>query len=419
MITRQDIMRRFDDFCVRSGVGWAYARPLDLERATKTGDIDILVARHHIADCIGFFRAQKDIAVTRIMPRVDGSTVFIYSADFGFTHIDLISALHVRGTDFAHVHEMLLRASRDDFWSVLHPVDQAVLLIMTHGVKHAQAPKHDYALFIQDAFKNHDDALSARLLDLVGGACMLDIREAARTGDLSHVDWRSVRMTFLRRGNIVANVTRAVWHALHDVECRFATRKSSIVFLGVDGSGKTTIIQALHRILDGSAHHVRHCRVVPILPWQSEPDSTKAVSNPHARKNRGPIGSIAKVFYLFTRYCLVHAWPWRGSVLFLFDRHMADMVVDPRRYRYGGPTALLMRLLSLLPQPTLSVLVDIDPHIAHRRKPELPLAELRRQADAYRHMMGSLPNPISIKGDDPVQDNINRILRSYLQVMHG
>jgi hypothetical protein len=419
MITRDEWVRRFDDFCGRNNYAWAYARPLHLEHAGKTGDIDIIVPRDAVPACVGFLRAQKDIQVIQCVNRVDGVTVFLYGVGHGFTHIDFTFFLGIRGVAFAQTHEMTLRVERHGDWVVLHPVDQAVLLVMTHGVKHGMPPKPDYVAFIARVFRDHDDALSARLLDIVGGDAMMSIREAAMSGDMSTIRWRALRRGLLLRGNVVENMARAVWHSLADMECRLFAPKTTIAFFGVDGAGKTTLIHALKMRLDGAAHVVRHCHFLPLWPWQKEPDSSKVMSTPHARNNRGVCGSMAKAFYVWARYVAAYAWPWRGSVLFVFDRHMADMLVDPRRYRYRGPRRFLDLLLAWSPRPDVSVLVDIDPHIAHRRKPELPLAEMRRQADAYRALAGHIPNFIKIDGTVSVDENTNLILRSFLGVKHG
>jgi len=68
---------------------------------------------------------------------------------------------------------------------------------------------------------------------------------------------------------------------------------------------------------------------------------------------------------------------------FLLERGWLDMIVDPRRY--GLRKNVLIRMLSfLVPRPDLLVVLDVDPALAHRRKPELSPEEIERQLAEWR-----------------------------------
>ncbi len=58
----------------------------------------------------------------------------------------------------------------------------------------------------------------------------------------------------------------------------------------------------------------------------------------------------------------------------LNDRHFLDILVDQRRYRYGGPLWLLRLIRRLIPKPDLVNLLDAPPKVLQARKQELSFA---------------------------------------------
>lgn len=78
--------------------------------------------------------------------------------------------------------------------------------------------------------------------------------------------------------------------------------------------------------------------------------------------------------------------------LIVFDRYYHDLLVDPRRYRYGGPMWLVRWIGKLIPKPDLWVLLDAPPHVLQARKQEVTPQETARQREAYLDLANKLPN---------------------------
>ena len=81
---------------------------------------------------------------------------------------------------------------------------------------------------------------------------------------------------------------------------------------------------------------------------------------------------------------IVHQRAKHGLVV--FDRHLVDLLADPRRYRYGGPAWLARAACRLVPRPDVLVVLDAPPAIVRARKQEVPPAESERQRLAYRRL---------------------------------
>ena len=59
------------------------------------------------------------------------------------------------------------------------------------------------------------------------------------------------------------------------------------------------------------------------------------------------------------------------------------MLVDPRRYRYGGAMWLARWVGKIIPKPDLWILLDAPAEVLQKRKQEVPPEETARQRRAY------------------------------------
>jgi thymidylate kinase len=192
-----------------------------------------------------------------------------------------------------------------------------------------------------------------------------------------------------------------------------------VAVLGLDGSGKTSVGDAVERRL---AQAFRRIRREHFLPWWP-PSRRNAgpVTDPHGAPPRGPVSSALKLAYYLAEAWLGQAlrvWPAKvRSTLVLFDRYYHDLLADPRRYRYGGPMGLAHFVGRLVPKPDLFIVLDLPAEVAHARKPEVPLEEARRLRERYLALARSLPNAHVVDASRPLEDvvaEVEQILLSHL-----
>ena len=160
-----------------------------------------------------------------------------------------------------------------------------------------------------------------------------------------------------------------------------------IAFLGCDGSGKSAVITGIGERLRANGVAVAHGHWMPkALHRQSAVNKPIAADNPHGLPPRGAFLSMMKLMWLAVNWWL--AW-WRDlrrssrRGVVLFDRYHADLLVDPRRYRYGGPMSLARLASSLMPRPDLVIYLDAPAEVLLARKQEVPLEALERGRAAY------------------------------------
>jgi thymidylate kinase len=190
-----------------------------------------------------------------------------------------------------------------------------------------------------------------------------------------------------------------------------------IVFLGPDGCGKSSVIERLEGEL---STHFSQVQVYHLRPrWGGGGARQGApVLDPHGLPPRSAFSSLAKLIYLTLDYATIYLWRLgasaaRASTLTIFDRYYHDLLVDPRRYRYGAPMWLARRFARLMPSPDLWILLDAPAEVIHKRKQEVPLHETARQCQAFRELIARLPNAHVIDATAP----LDQVVRSAQQLI--
>jgi thymidylate kinase len=124
-----------------------------------------------------------------------------------------------------------------------------------------------------------------------------------------------------------------------------------------------------------------HLKPRIIVARRSDPGA--AFDNPHGKPPRSALVSVAKI-----SIWLMEAWygsffQEEKKTLLICDRYYHDLLVDPKRYRYGGPHWAAVLVGKLMPRPSLWILLDAPAEVLQARKQEVPLEETARQRDAY------------------------------------
>lgn len=191
-------------------------------------------------------------------------------------------------------------------------------------------------------------------------------------------------------------------------------RQVIVVILGTDGCGKSSVVERLENRLAGSFSEVRVLHLRPRLGRGGAREGSP-VLEPHRLPPRGPIASIAKLLYLLVDYCSIYPWTWRQRAspapggLLIFDRYYHDLLVDPRRYRYGAPLWLARTVGHLVPSPDLWILLDAPPDVIRGRKREVAYDELVRQRRTYLDFIDRLKNGHVVDAAKPLADVTQRV----------
>jgi thymidylate kinase len=197
----------------------------------------------------------------------------------------------------------------------------------------------------------------------------------------------------------------------------------SLVFLGPDGVGKSTLVAGLLDALKpvfrlDQTFHWRPGVVVPIR------DGDGALSNPHDDPPRGAMLSVLFLLGFFLDFWVGHILRIRPlltrSGLVIFDRYYYDVLVDSKRYRYAGPKWLLRVMALFLPnRDELVFVLDAPEQVILSRKRQLPEEELRRMRVDYRQLSTRLKQCYLIETQSGPQQTLAQACRIVFAHLAG
>lgn len=200
-----------------------------------------------------------------------------------------------------------------------------------------------------------------------------------------------------------------------------------IAILGVDGAGKSTIINAIKPVLDNATHnativqHLRPTLLPPLARFKGKGTiPNKPVLDPHGSKPSGTFGSLFRLIYLFLDYVLGYWFVTRLQIakqptVVIFDRYVYDMIIDQRRFRIALPNKLILWVTRFVPKPDLIFCLYGNPNVLTARKKELPLTEVERQVTVIKELFFNDSRAVFINTEGTVVDTYNLILLKLME----
>lgn len=189
-----------------------------------------------------------------------------------------------------------------------------------------------------------------------------------------------------------------------------------ICFLGADGAGKTAVGDQLQKELTPAFRRFQRFHLRPYL-LGTEGDGV-AVTDPHGKPARSVLASMAKLAYFWLDYTFGYWFKVRllkvRSTLVIFDRYYHDLLMDPKRYRYGAPAWMARIIGKLIPKPDLFIILDAPAEVINARKQEVSLNETKKQRAAYLSFAKEHDNCIVLNTDQSLDETVHE---GYLAVI--
>lgn len=210
-----------------------------------------------------------------------------------------------------------------------------------------------------------------------------------------------------------------------------AKNKVTITFLGTDGSGKSTIINAIMPTLNEAFHdgvHYEHMRpnylpsLAVAMGKKKKGEPVTVCTDPHAEKPSGFFGSLLRLSYYMTDYTYgyfrkiyldksikTHVW--------IFDRYYYDYLIDPRRGRIKLPKWIISFYGCFVPTPDIIICLGTDAEKIHQRKPELPLEEVKRQVKELQRFTRKNKKAVWIDTGCSMEESVDKTMEVILSMM--
>jgi energy-coupling factor transporter ATP-binding protein EcfA2 len=280
---------------------------------------------------------------------------------------------------------------------------------------------------IGDLARQDPDRYRAHLAVIFGTRWAASLASAALAGAVPDPSSRrkSMRSQSIRRLERNLGLIRLpiAWAARVLERLRYPTGLSVLV-VGPDGAGKSTLVSSLSSSLESFFGRMTHLHWRPgILPPPGAVLGTPVgdPSQPHGRPPHGRALSIGLLLYHWLDFQIgeiVRVMPTRArSGLVLWERGWWDIAADPVRYRMRVPRGLVLSLGRALHRPDLVLVLEAPPDVLLTRKMELEQKEAARQTLAWRDVLPKRIPRVYLDGTGSPTDVRRRAQEAVLRFM--
>jgi thymidylate kinase len=412
------------------GISFLVLRNYENLPEDTTNDIDILVLPEQRAAAENCLVKTARAAGFQLHNRAEFSPVslfFFHPESLQQIQFDLFASLTWRGFALMSAHAILERRSDRGLFSVPHPSHEALTCLLNRQIYRGYV-KEDYKPAILAAVRQHPREVDAALCDMFGRTVAKQLTQAIESEDWPGVEAQTGPM---RRQLVWRRVTRAPLDTLCSIlnDLRRLLRRwlhppgITIVLLGADGCGKSTVAAGLSEALRHTFAPDKSLRVhwKPTVFLKQRRAERPPTADPHALPPRGRLASLILLGYHWLEYLAgivlqFHRVLFRNGLV-LIDRYHYDFIVDPRRYRLQVSPSVVRAWFRFLPKPDLVFLLDAPPEVLRARKQEVPLDEVRRQREAFRALAAGLPNATIVDATQPSEAVVRAIIRQVLEYL--
>jgi len=176
--------------------------------------------------------------------------------------------------------------------------------------------------------------------------------------------------------------------------------------MGVDGSGKTTLANKLHKMFSGS----KYLHLKPYILFQ---DRRTVIKDPHHEKKSIFILSLVRFMSWLISYKVFFFLNKRKKI-YIFDRYAHDVIIDPQRYKHNLSTGLTKCILNFFPKPDLWIFLNPTLKTIESRKRELSIKEIKRQIKDYTKFFRNQKNVLKLNKNTKEKKLIKQIKKKII-----
>jgi O-antigen/teichoic acid export membrane protein/adenylate kinase len=426
---RVELLRRAFQALERDGIPFCVTHGYrNLETAVDS-DVDCVVSAsvqpHRIAKALRF--TQQDGSAAKVVQWfADGAQYIIIADDHGrspeMVQLHLSPAFELNGRVFYTAEEILASKQRcGDFYVPSPAVEFACILLnrITKGFI-----KDNHATRLIELFQTDAAGCEAQVRRFWSDSNATLITDAMRSGVVDALHRALPQLAADAHHQVGKRQLPAIAARTVSAAARRASRwlrpKSGfhVVFLGPDGVGKSTIIEHVRESISPAFLRTTYHTFAPsIIPHKFQPEKP----TPHALPPRSLAASLVKAAWWSMCYtcgylATIHGDRARGGFA-MNHRYLLDAIVDPKRYRYSGPTSLLRAIWFIAPKPDLVILLDAPAEVIQARKKEVAFEETARQRKEYLALLSGMKYGRVVNAARPIDAVVAEVNEIILRML--
>jgi len=373
---------------------------IDDYSVSENSDIDLLIKPELRPEIISFAGNNPLVERIKIRRKSFMSTLELYFYDGSFLSIDLIEKFMRKSLHYLNeVSFLKYLPESEGKYKVANVLSQFDYVYLFYLLNHSDIPEKHRRYYQGLPIWEQE-----MILKLIRSKYRI---KASKFSDLFRFSAKSLeivnRYLNMKQSNSgMAKVRNGINYLLDTLRQAFYMRGHMITLSGVDGVGKTTIINNLVRELKGKFRKrvvvLRHRpSVLPILSTyrygKKKAEKIATVQLPHEGSNRNKLSSLLRFAYYFTDYLLGHIYVFfryliRGYVV-VYDRYYFDFIADSRRSNLAISKKVTKFFYRFVHKPDLNFFLYASPDIIRRRKQELSKSDISRMTKDYTEVFES------------------------------
>ncbi|OON67227.1 hypothetical protein [Hymenobacter sp. CRA2] len=366
-----------------------------------TSDVDLLLPHAQVQATAAFLRRFPLVRSAAVRRQAHMASVDCFFHDGSFLSVDLLHQVLRKAVQMVDSAEMLAGARVASAGvpvpALWHDFEYTWLFYWLNGSDvpaphrrffEQRSPQEQRMLldYLVDKYCLHFDSVASACTYQPLIAVQLRLMVHAQAGNgYWQLQWRNLR------------------YALHTAASFFRPHGFVITFSGVDGAGKSTVIEHIKERLEKKWRKrvvvIRHRpSVLPILSaWKygkAEAEQRAVQTLPRQGENQKLSSSLVRFGYYYLDYLLGQVVVWlkytRRGIVVLYDRYYFDFINDSRRSNISLPEPLTRGLYAFVNKPRLNFFLYADPEEILRRKQELSGDTIRELTQKYQTLFGQL-----------------------------
>ena len=368
----------------------------DLSDLPKESDLDILVAENVAIKIARLIQDTPDIEIIQQEEKLDVTHYYLHFKNGDFLQLDLLSQL---------MRKQLVYLPNTYIWNNVIEINGIKTCPKSIVFEHALLFNFLNYNGLTDKYFNFFSSLSApQQMYLLDG-----INQKYDTS--FHSFFETTIFKQQHRAKLLQSVKKLKTNTSKNQfknGCKYVNnywsslkvnRGQIITFSGVDGAGKSTIIQDTLNMIQGTFRKkvivLRHRpSLLPILSaWRygkKGAEQRSVARLPRQGTNSNQISSILRFGYYYIDYLIGQLYVWIKYVLrgytVLYDRYYFDFIADGKRSNIQLNKAIPKRLYQFLLKPDLNIFLYADTATILARKQELAVKDIEELTNNYRKL---------------------------------
>jgi len=374
------------------------------EQLSIHSDIDLIINNKSNQLLVSFLKNHDLVSKSTLNQRSFMNTIQLFLKDGTLLSLDLIWQLKIKNLEILDTKQIIADNYSNEF-----------------GLKNASSA--DTARFISLFYTLNNSEIPAKYLDYKQA-----IQNSNESMDL--ILQKYFKNTKIKKKNLLnfikrnpknqglSGIKNTINYYTDTIRNRQRSRGFTITFSGVDGAGKSTVIENIALRIEKQLRKpivvLRHRpSILPILSvWskgkeQAHLDVIEGL--PRQGKNKSSLSSFIRFLYYYFDYLLgqfvvYFKYILRGKVV-IYDRYYFDFINDSKRSNIVLPKKLTSFFYNFLLKPEFNFFLFADADIILKRKEELSKATIEKLTADYHDLFESLQS----KSNTLVYQSINNV----------